>query len=73
MSSFPGVSAVKNLPAEQETWEEPLAAHSRILAWEVPWTEEPGDLQSRGHKESDTTELTKPPAAHEGVRGGIPV
>ena len=47
---------VKNLPAMQETrvqslvWEAPLekgmAAHSSILAWKIPWTEEPGGLQS---------------------------
>ena len=51
---------VENLPAMQETqiqslgWEDPLekgmAAHSRILAWEIPWTEEPGGLQSVGLK-----------------------
>ena len=50
--------AVKNLPAMQETWvqsldwEEPLekemAKHSSILASEIPWTEEPGGLQSTG-------------------------
>ena len=47
---------VKNLPAMQETqvrslgWEDPLekgtATHSSILAWRIPWTEEPGGLQS---------------------------
>ena len=47
---------VKNLPAMQETqvqslgWEDPLekgmAIHSSILAWRIPWTEEPGKLQS---------------------------
>ena len=47
---------VKNLPAMQETWvrslgqEDPLekgmATHSTILAWRIPWTEEPGGLQS---------------------------
>ena len=47
---------VKNLPAKQEMWvqflgwEDPLekeiAAHSIILAWEIPWTEKPGGLQS---------------------------
>ena len=47
---------VKNLPAMQENlvrflgWEEPLekemATHSSILAWKIPWTEEPGGLQS---------------------------
>ena len=49
---------VKNLPAVQETWvwslsgEDPLekemATHSSILAWIIPWTEEPGRLQSMG-------------------------
>ena len=48
---------VKNLPAVQETWvwslgrEDPLkgmATHSSILAWRIPWTEEPGGLQSMG-------------------------
>ena len=57
---------VKSLPAVQETcvpflgWEDPLAKemaiHFNILAWEIPWTEGPGGLQSRGHRESDTTE-----------------
>ena len=49
---------VKNLPAMWETWvrslgrEDPLdkgmATHSSILAWRIPWTEEPGGLQSLG-------------------------
>ena len=57
---------VKNLPAKQEiqvwslSWEDPLekemATRSSILAWRVPWTEEPCRLQSRGCKESDMTE-----------------
>ena len=38
--------------------EEGMATHSSILAWDFPWTEEPGGLQSMGHKESDTTEVT---------------
>ena len=33
-----------------------MATHSSILAWEIPWTEEPGELQSMGHKELDTME-----------------
>jgi len=41
-------------------WEDPLekemAAYSSIVAWKIPWTEEPGRLQSMGRKESDTTE-----------------
>ena len=49
---------VKNLPAVQKTWvqslgqEDPLekgiVTHSSILAWGIPWTEEPGELQSTG-------------------------
>ena len=52
------VQMVKRLPAMQETrvqslgWEDPLekemAAHSSILAWKIPWTEEPGRLSSMG-------------------------
>ena len=38
-------------PLEKET-----ATLSSILAWEIPWTEEPGGLQSMGLQESDTTE-----------------
>ena len=49
---------VKNLPAMQETqvrllsqedpMEKEMATHSSILAWRIPWTEEPGSLQSMG-------------------------
>ena len=52
------VQRLKRLPAMQETWvrslgrEDPLekemATHSSILAWKIPWTEEPGGLQSTG-------------------------
>ena len=41
--------------------EEEMATHSNILAWIIPWTQEPGALQSTGHKESDKTELTCKP------------
>ena len=57
---------VKRLPTMWKTrvrslgWEDPLekemATHSSILAWKIPWTEEPGRLQFMGCKESDTTE-----------------
>ena len=57
---------VKNLPVIQETQVRSLgqedsvvkemATHSSIPAWKIPWTEEPGQLQSMGHKESDATE-----------------
>ena len=67
---------VKNLPAMQETlvqflgWEDPLEKekplernnYSSILAWRIPWTEEPGGLHSMGSQELVGHELaTKPP------------
>ena len=58
---FPAGSVVESLPAMQETWEtwvqslgredpqeEDMAIHSSIFAWRIPWTEEPGGLQSIG-------------------------
>ena len=58
--------SVKNLPAVQETWvrspgwEDPLekemATHSSIIAWKISWTEEPGELQSKGPQRVGTTE-----------------
>ena len=63
---------VKHLPAsagdkemrvrslgQEDPLEKGMATHSSILAWRIPWTEEPGGLQSVGHKESDTTEATE--------------
>ena len=57
---------VKNLPAIQESrlqslgqedpLEEEMTTHSNIPAWRIPWTEEPGGLQSMEYKELDTTE-----------------
>ena len=56
---------VKRLPAVQETQvqsldqedalEKEMAAHSSILAWRIPWTEEPGGLQFMGSQESHMT------------------
>ena len=40
----------------QEDPEKEMATHSSTLAWKVPWTEEPGRLQSLGRKELDTSE-----------------
>ena len=61
---------VNNLPAMQETWvrflgwEDPLekemAIHSSILAWKIPWTEEPGGLQSMGSQRVGHDLATKP-------------
>ena len=55
---FPGGSDGKDLPAMRETWvwslgqedrlQKGVATHSSILAWRIPWTEEPGGLQSMG-------------------------
>ena len=58
---FPGGSGVNNLQKAQVQflgWEDPLekemATSSSILAWEIPWTEESGGLQSMGSKKSQT-------------------
>ena len=58
IGAFPGGTVVKNPPAMQETWgqlwgqedplEKELTTNSSILAWEIPWTEEPGGLQPMG-------------------------
>ena len=62
---------VKNLPTVQDTWvqflgwEDPLeketAAHSSILAWRIPWTEEPGGLQCMASRRVGHDWATKPP------------
>ena len=56
--------SVNHLPAMRETWvqflgrevplEKEMATHSGILAWRMPWTEEPGRLHFMGLQESDT-------------------
>ena len=40
---------------QENPLEKEMAIHSSILAWKIPWTEEPGGLQSMGLQESDTT------------------
>ena len=55
---FPVAQTAKDLPAMQETWvqtlsqedllEKAMATHSNLLAWEIPWMEEPGKLESMG-------------------------
>ena len=42
--------------SREDPLDEGMAAPSSVLAWRIPWTEEPGGLQSMGHKESDTNE-----------------
>ena len=59
---------VKRLPAMQETqirsldWKDPLekeiATHSSIVAWKIPWTEEPGRLQSMGSQRTRLSDFT---------------
>ena len=65
---FPGGSVVKNLPAAQEIWIQSLgwkipcegiATHSIILAWETPWTEEPGGYNPWGYKRIGHDLVTK--------------
>ena len=61
---FPAGSLVKNLPANAgdtgsipgsgRYLEKEMATHSSMLAWTIPWTEEPGGLQSRGSQKSQT-------------------
>ena len=56
--SFPSAQTVKNMPAMKETQaqslgqedpqEKGMATHTRVLAQKIPWTEEPGGLQSMG-------------------------
>ena len=63
--AFPGDSPVKNLPAktqepqvrslgQEDSLEKEMATHSNILAWEIPWTEEPGGLQFIGSQKGQT-------------------
>ena len=59
---------VKNLPATQDRslgredpLEKKMATHSSMLPWEIPWTEEPGGLQSVGSKRVGYDVVTKPP------------
>ena len=61
---FPGGSVVKNLltsagnvglsPRLGRSLEKEMATHSSILGWKIPWTEEPGGLQSKGSQKSPT-------------------
>ena len=63
LQGFPGGTVVKNPPANagdagdtgstpgsERPLEEEMATHSSILAWKIPWTEEPGGLQAMGSK-----------------------
>ena len=66
---IPGGGVVKNLPVnardtekqvqslgQEDPLEEEMATHSNILAWKIPWTEEPGSYSPWDQRESDMTE-----------------
>ena len=89
MGAFPTAQQVKNPPVMQETHkmrvrslgqedplEEEMATHSSILAWRIPWTEEPGGLQSIGlqrvrHNEHSCTHLSSDNTEHGLTRNYI--
>ena len=62
VKGFPGGSDNKESTCnagdlgQEDPLEEEMATYSSILAWEIRWTEEPGELQSMGSQESDPTE-----------------
>ena len=70
---------VKNPPAMQEiqvlslglenSLEKEMASHSSILAWRIPWTEDPGGLQSMGFQELDMSEQLTPVSKGPGCCG----
>ena len=59
MQEMPVQSLGLEGPLENE-----MATHSSILAWRIPWTEDPGGLQFMGLQRSDTTEATKQAQGH---------
>ena len=66
---FPSGLIIKNLSAVEETWvwflgwenpmEERMFTHSSVLAWRIPWTEEPGSLQSMVSQRVGQTKVTE--------------
>ena len=50
---------VTSIPGQEDPLEEEMAAHSSILVRKIPWTEDPGGLQSRGHKNIGHDSMTK--------------
>ena len=53
---------------QEDPLEEEMATHSSILAWRIPWTEEPGRTWSMDSQRVDTAEVTK----HAGIHGSPP-
>ena len=54
----------------EDALEKEMATHSSILAWKIPWTEEPGGLQSMGSQKSQTRLSTWTTTTNEGPKGG---
>ena len=52
---LPNAGDMGSIPGSKDFLKKEMATHSSTLAWEIPWTEEPGGLQSVGSQESDTT------------------
>ena len=50
--------------AQEDPLEKEVATRCSVLAWRIPWTEEPGGYSPWGHKESDTTDLVWYSIAH---------
>ena len=77
IQAFLVAQSVKNLPVMQEAWvqslgqddllEKEMATHFWILVWEVPWTEDPGRLQSTGTQRVRHNLVTKPPYVNSGI------
>ena len=64
VSGFPGGSDsnegnLRSIPGLEDPLEKEMATHSRILTWEIPWTEEPGGLQSMGSQRARHDWATK--------------
>ena len=58
------VGDLGSIPGQEEPLEKGMATHSSILAWRIPWTEEPGRLQFIGSLKSDMTERL---STHSGI------
>ena len=69
---MPALQEMQETQGQSLGWEDPLeeetATHSSILSWKVPWTEDPGGLQSMGYQELDTTKYAHSTATYSKLR-----
>ena len=65
------ISTREHLLTLEDPLEKGMATHSSILAWRIPRTKEPGRLQSIGHKELDTSEVTEHARSHACIALGL--